>query len=487
MDRSYDTRVENPSVEDESTGESDYSGPSADGHQFNRSILREYDIRGVIDETLDVSDARALGRTFGTVVSEAGGASVCVGYDGRISSPDLERAVIEGLNAAGIDAIRIGLGPTPMLYYAVNVLDADGGIMITASHNPPEYNGFKLMLGKKSFWGDDIRRLGDIASLGQFATGNGGVSDSPMMEAYVSRIAADFQPGRDLTIAWDAGNGAAGEAMARLCPLLPGRHILLNETIDGTFPAHHPDPTEPKNLEQLIATVRAERCDLGFAFDGDGDRIGVVDGAGRILWGDQYLTLMIREVLAEQPGATIIADVKASETLFDEIRRLGGDGVMYCAGHSPIKSKMLETGAPLAGEMSGHIFFADRYYGYDDGLYAAVRMMSFLSRAPQNLIEMIDGLPKPVNTPEIRFPCPEDRKFDAVTEIRDRLCASGANFNDIDGVRVKTDDGWWLLRASNTQDALVARCEAADQAGLDRLKSALVGQLRICGFDSPEF
>jgi phosphomannomutase len=361
-----------------------------------------------------------------------------------------------------------------MLYYGVHALDADGGVMITASHNPPDYNGFKLMLGKKSFWGDDIRRLGDIASLGQFATGNGGTLDSVMLDHYVTRIARDFRRGRDLSVAWDAGNGAAGEAMAKLCLLLPGRHVLLNETIDGTFPVHHPDPTEPKNLEQLIATVKSERCDLGFAFDGDGDRIGVVDGAGRILWGDQ-------------PGATIIADVKASETLFDEIRNLGGEGVMHCAGHSPIKAKMAETGAPLAGEMSGHIFFADHYYGYDDGLYAAVRLLSFLSRAQHSLVEMIDGLPKPVNTPEIRFPCPEERKFDAVSEIRDRLFAAGVEVNDVDGVRVRTEDGWWLLRASNTQDALVARCESSNEAGLARLKTALSDQLRACGFEPPDF
>ncbi len=359
--------------------------------------------------------------------------------------------------------------------------------MITASHNPPDHNGFKLMLGKSSFWGDDIRRLGDIASRGHFANGNGGVLNSFMLEHYVTRIASDFRRGRDLSVAWDAGNGAAGEAMAKLCPLLPGRHILLNETIDGTFPAHHPDPTEPKNLEQLIATVKSERCDLGFAFDGDGDRIGVVDGAGRILWGDQYLTLMIREALGERPGATIIADVKASETLFDKIRNLGGNGVMHCAGHSPIKCKMAETGAPLVGEMSGHIFFADRYYGYDDGLYAAVRMLSFLSRARQSLAEMIDELPKPVNTTEIRFPCPEGRKFEVVAEIRDRLCAAGAEVNDIDGVRVRTDDGWWLLRASNTQDALVARCESSDEAGLAQLRNALADHLRACGIELPDF
>ncbi len=484
MERGYDARDDYSHVEDKS---SEISGSLDNRHEFNRLILREYDIRGVVGETLDAADARALGRAFGTVVSEAGGNRVCVGYDGRISSPDLEHAVIEGLNASGIDAIRIGLGPTPMLYYSVNALDADGGVMITASHNPPNHNGFKLMLGKKSFWGDDIRRLGEIASLGHFAVGKGQIRSTRLLDHYVDRLVYDYRHGRDLSVVWDAGNGAAGEAMAKLCSLLPGRHILLNETIDGNFPQHHPDPTDPKNLEQLIATVKSERCDLGFAFDGDGDRIGVVDGDGRILWGDQYLTLMIREVLAEQPGATIIADVRASETLFDQINELGGVCIMDGAGHAPMKAKMAETGAPLAGELSGHIFFADRYYGYDDGLYAAVRLLSFVSRAPQSLVEMMDGLPKRVNTPEIRFPCPEERKFSTVLEIRDRLMAAGTQVNTIDGVRVRTDDGWWLLRASHTEDVLVVRCESSDHAGLDRLKAAVTKELRACGIEPPAF
>jgi phosphomannomutase len=496
MERGYPDRVEHENHRDGvDYADADHDGDRWTGlgaaddlrHRFDRSILREYDIRGVFGETLNVADATALGRAFGTVVSEAGGAQVCVGYDGRLSSPALESAVVDGLNSCGINAIRIGLGPTPMLYYAVNALDADGGVMITASHNPPDHNGFKLMLGKMSFWADDIRRLGDIAARGRFATGAGRVLNSAMLDPYVDRLAADYRRGRDLSVAWDAGNGAAGEAMARLCLRLPGRHILLNETIDGSFPAHHPDPTEPKNLEQLIATVQSERCDLGFAFDGDGDRIGVVDGAGRILWGDQYLMLMCREVLGERPGATVIADVKASDAVFDEIRLLGGEPVMHRTGHSPIKAKMAETGAKLAAEMSGHVFFADRYYGYDDGLYAAVRLLSFLSRAQQNLTDLMDGLPRPVNTPELRLPCPASRKFDAISEIRDRLRAEDAEVNSIDGVRVRTDDGWWLLRASNTQDVLVARCEAADDAGLARLKSALSDQLRACGLEPLEF
>ena len=469
------------------TAEKPDSANSGNSHRFHPSILREYDIRGVVGDTLTIADARALGRAFGTVIANSGGRVVCVGYDGRLSSPDMESAVIDGLTACGLDAIRVGLGPTPMLYYAVNALDADGGVMITASHNPPEYNGFKLMLGKASFWGDEIRGLGDIASAGRFATGSGAVGEHAMLDEYVERVAGDFRRGRDLAIAWDAGNGAAGEAMAKLCARIPGRHVLLNEEIDGTFPAHHPDPTEPENLQQLIATVKAERCDLGVAFDGDGDRIGVVDSTGRILWGDQYLMLMIREVLAERPGATIIADVKASEALFDEVRTLGGKPLMSRTGHSPIKAAMAETGAPLAGEMSGHIFFADHYYGYDDALYAAVRLLSLVARSQQSLAEMMDGLPRPVNTPEIRFPCAEERKFAAVAEIRDRLTAEGAEVNDTDGVRVRTDDGWWLLRASNTQNVLVGRCESRDEDGLARLKDALAEHLRACRFEIPAF
>ena len=456
-------------------------------HRFDPTILREYDIRGIVDDGLSADDARAIGRAFGTMVAEQGGSTVCVGYDGRLSSPGFEQDVVDGLTACGLEAVRIGLGPTPMLYYAVHVLGADGGIMVSGSHNPPEYNGFKMMMGKGPFYGKDILRLGEIAAAGAFATGAGASRERPVIDDYVARLAKDYDGERGLTVAWDAGNGAAGQAMEMLCERLPGRHVLLNETIDGTFPNHHPDPTLPECLVQLQDTVTGQGCDLGVAFDGDGDRIGAVDGQGRILWGDQLMVLWATDVLARQPGATIIADVKASQTLFDEIARLGGNPLMWRTGHSLIKAKMAEVGAPLAGEMSGHIFFADRYYGYDDGLYAAVRLLGFLSRSDADLATLRDRLPQPVNTPELRFPCSEERKFSAVDEVARRLQADGAEVSDVDGVRVRTEDGWWLLRASNTQDVLVARCEAADEAGLARLKDALAGQLRASGIEPPQF
>ncbi|HSR73132.1 MAG TPA: phosphomannomutase/phosphoglucomutase, partial [Kiloniellales bacterium] len=330
-------------------------------------------------------------------------------------------------------------------------------------------------------------RLGELSATADFETGDGAVEEAPVFEAYVERLLRDFPAdARPLTVAWDAGNGAAGPVMAALAGRLPGRQVLLNEMIDGTFPAHHPDPTVPENLNQLIACVRREGGDVGLAFDGDGDRIGAVDGQGRILWGDQLMVLFAREVLRERPGSAIIADVKASQILFDEIARAGGRPIMWKTGHSVIKSKMVEEKAPLAGEMSAHLFFADRYYGYDDALYAAVRLIGILATSDQSLAEFRDSLPSVVNTPEIRFPCAEERKLPAVAEVRDRLAAAGADFADIDGVRVRTEDGWWLLRASNTQDVLVARCEARDEAGLKRLIEALKAQLAKSGLSAPE-
>ncbi|MCH8998181.1 MAG: phosphomannomutase/phosphoglucomutase [Proteobacteria bacterium] len=454
------------------------------GHRFDPTILREYDIRGVVGKTLGREDAVALGRAFGTVVRRAGGGRVCVGYDGRLSSPELEAALAEGLMACGLSVLRIGLGPTPMLYYAAVTLEADGAVMVTGSHNPPAHNGFKLMLGKASFFGAQIQELGAIAAAGDFETGAGTVEDHPVFDDYLARLVADFAPGtKALKVAWDAGNGSAGEVMSALTARLPGDHLLLNETIDGTFPAHHPDPTVPENLAQLQACVLENGCDLGIAFDGDGDRIGAVDGQARVLWGDQLMLLFARDILKDHPGATIIADVKASQVLFDEIARAGGRPLMWKTGHSLIKAKMAELGAPFAGEMSAHLFFADRYYGYDDALYAAVRLVEILSRSEESLAEFRDGLPQVVNTPEIRFPCAEDRKTAVIEEVRARLVAEGAEMTEIDGVRVRSQDGWWLLRASNTQDVLVARCEAADQAGLDRLKATLAAQLEASGLE----
>ena len=454
-------------------------------HRFDPTILREYDIRGLVGKTLFAEDARALGRAYGSALRRRGGRTVAVGYDGRLSSPELESALAEGLKASGLEVMRIGLGPTPMLYFAVFHLPADGGVMVTGSHNPPDYNGFKMMLGQDSVHGEAIRKLGDIAAGGEFETGNGSVREAPVLEAYVERLAADFRGKRPLSIAWDTGNGAAGPVAVALTRRLPGRHFLLNEKVDGTFPAHHPDPSVPENLEQIRQLVLQERLDAGLAFDGDADRLGVVDNEGGILWGDQLMVLLARDVLKRHPGAPIIADVKASQVLFDEIGHAGGKPVMWRTGHSLIKSKMKETKAPLAGEMSGHIFFADGYYGFDDGLYAAIRLLSVVSDAPQTLAEMRAALPKVVNTPELRFPCPEDRKFKVVEEVRDRLVAANADVIAVDGVRVRTTDGWWLLRASNTQDVLVARCEAKDETGLGRLKKALAQQLERSNVAAP--
>ena len=456
-------------------------------HRFDPTVLREYDIRGVIGETLGTADALAVGRAFGTVVRRGGGGDVCLGYDGRLSSPELAAAVADGLAGCGLTVRRIGLGPTPMLYYAVHSSGADGGVMISGSHNPPDYNGFKFMLGTAAFFGADIRNLGKIAAAGDYATGEGRLEDDGMLDRYVEQLAADYRGERPLKVAWDAGNGAAGRAMEMLCARLPGRHIMLNQKIDGTFPAHHPDPTVAENLVQLQEVVLSEGCDLGVAFDGDGDRIGVVDGRGRILWGDQLMVLLAADVLAAHPGSTVIADVKASQVFFDEIARLGGRPLMWRTGHSLIKAKMVETGAKLAGEMSGHIFFADRYFGFDDALYAALRLLECVSGGTESLAQMRDRLPQPVNTPELRFPCAETRKFRVVEEVCARLRGEGAEIVDIDGLRVTTADGWWLLRASNTQDVLVARCEAADEAGLQRVCRALTRQLELSGIAPPAF
>lgn len=457
------------------------------GHRFHASILREYDIRGVVGQTLSLTDALALGRTMGTVAAARGGRIAVVGYDGRHSSPALEEELCRGLASCGLFVLRIGLVPTPGTYFASKVLNADLGIMVTGSHNPSQYNGFKMVLGNKPYYGKDIQALADLAGRGVWLRGQGSVTTVAALDAYVHRLRKGYRSHRGLKVAWDSGNGAAGPAMVQLASLLPGDHYLINDAVDGSFPNHHPDPTVEANLEQLKETVLSERCDLGVAFDGDGDRIGVVDETGTVLWGDQILALLAREVLAEHRGAPIIADVKASQVLFDEIARLGGQPVMSPTGHSIIKSKMSELGAPLAGEMSGHIFFADRYYGYDDALYVAVRMIDFVARSGQKLSELRQSLPRVINTPETRIDVPDDKKFQIVKDIRTRLEAQNAKIEAMDGVRVMTPEGWWLLRASNTQPALVARCEASSAAGLEKLKGILRDQLAESGVTLGDF
>lgn len=455
-------------------------------HSFHPSILREYDIRGVVGDTLFPADAYVLGRVFGTLVQEGGGGRVCVGYDGRISSPDMEAELVSGLAATGVKVDRIGRGPSPMLYFATVDSQADAGIMVTGSHNPPNHNGFKMMLGRKPFYGEAIKDLGRRASEGIAVDGAGLIEDKPAMDRYVHRVLADFSPGRSVSAVWDPGNGAAGEVVTAAIEKLPGTHRIINGEIDGTFPNHHPDPTIPENLTQLRQAVAEEGAEVGFAFDGDGDRIGVIDGSGNILWGDQILMVLAEDVLAKRPGAPIIADVKASQTLFDEVERLGGRAVMAKTGHSLIKAKMSELSAPLAGEMSGHIFFADTYFGFDDALYAAVRFYSILCASDEHLADRYARMPKAINTPELRFECPDERKFAVIDEVKARLHKLGADVNDVDGVRVSQDGGWWLLRASNTQPVLVARCEAPTQEALDRLRASVAEQLEASGLSLPE-
>jgi len=458
-------------------------------HTFHPTSLREYDIRGVVGRTLHAADAFAIGRCFGSVVARAGGRVVAVGYDGRLSSPELAAALVDGLKACGMEVLRVGRGPTPMLYFAATTLHTDGAVMVTGSHNPADYNGFKMMLGKHAFFGADIQALGRMALAGDVveeAAGSDRVVD--IADDYVARLAQDWDGGdRKLRVVWDNANGAAGEVLTRLLKVLPGHHTVLNAEIDGRFPAHHPDPTIARNQEQLIAAVRGQGADIGIGFDGDADRIGVVDGGGGILVGDQLMVVLARDVLRTHPGATIIADVKASQVLYDEIARAGGQPMMFKTGHSLIKAKMAEIKAPFAGEMSGHIFYADRWYGFDDALYVAVRLLGIVARMDGTLEGVRRALPQVVNTPELRFDCDDTRKFVVVQEVAARLRAARADLNDIDGVRVLTPDGWWLLRASNTQAVLVARAEARDDAGLERLKAALVEQLLASGLPAPDF
>lgn len=452
-------------------------------HQFHRGTLREYDVRGVADETLTVADARALGRSFGTVVQRAGGRHVCIGRDGRESSPRLAAAAIDGLLAAGCDVRDIGLGPTPMLYFSVFDARADAGLMVTGSHNPRAWNGFKLMLKDRPLHGADIAALGVMAAAGDWASGAGDARGHAIIDRYVEALARDFR-GHPMTIAWDCGNGAAGPVVERLTRVLPGTHHLLFSDVDGRFPNHHPDPAVEANLADLKAAVAAHGCDFGVAFDGDADRIGVVDGRGRVVWGDQLLGILAEPVLRAVPGACVIADVKCSQALFDRIAALGGRPLMWKTGHSLIKARMQAEACPIAGEMSGHMFFAHRWHGVDDGLLAAVRLIEAVTLLGGSLTALKDAMPALASTPELQFACADSRKFAVVADVRARLRSSGAAVNDIDGVRVTGDDGWWLLRASNTGPQLTARAEARNEAALQQLLAELHRQLALAGVDT---
>lgn len=471
-------------------------------HNFHPSILRAYDIRGIYDETLYDKDAFMVGRSFASFLRKNNKKKISVACDGRLSSPALKAELIRGLVESGLEVTDVGLGPTPMLYFSVYQLEQDAGIMVTGSHNPKDHNGFKIMLKERPFYGDDILGLAKIAADGDFVNEVGVLKTADIEEDYADRILSDcilaeseshlldeideFKPKKELRIAWDNGNGAAGNVMVRLTERIASEHILLYSDIDGTFPNHHPDPTVPKNLEALKKVVIEQQCDIGIAFDGDGDRIGVMDNKGEILWGDQLMVFYAREILQNRRGATIIADVKASDILFKEISKAGGKPLMWKTGHSLVKAKMKETKAPLAGEMSGHIFFADKYYGFDDALYAAIRIINIVASSKESLSMMRRSMPQAQSTPEIRIECTEERKFQIVEELKENLKKSGIAFNDVDGIRVAEKTGWWLIRASNTQPVLVARAEAGSKKELEVLKNNLKQHLESCQVTIPQ-
>jgi phosphomannomutase len=471
-------------------------------HIFHPSIIRAYDIRGIYNQTLFDKDAFFVGKSFASFLHKNGLKKIVVACDARFSSPALKDELVSALVSSGLEVVDVGVGPTPMLYFAVYHLNCDAGIMVTGSHNPKDHNGFKMTLKDRPFFGDDILGLARIAAVTDFIDSQGSYDSMDISDDYIERLLNDciisesksglldeldnFAPKKKLKIAWDAGNGAAGEIMTRLTKRIAADHILLFEELDGSFPNHHPDPTVAENLVDLRRAVLDEGCDLGIAFDGDGDRIGVVDDSGEIIWGDQLMILYAREILAEKKGATIIADVKASNVLFDEIRKAGGNALMWKTGHSFIKSKMKETKAALAGEMSGHIFFADKYYGFDDALYAAIRLINIVETLPFPLSQLRKSLPQTFATPEIRVECDEEKKFLIVEKLKNNLRQTGLLFDDIDGIRVTGKEGWWLIRASNTQPVLVARCEAGSARGLQVLKENLVKNLEFCQVKIPE-
>jgi phosphomannomutase len=449
--------------------------------RYPQHIFREYDIRGIVGKDLTEAFAFALGVAYGKVMVEAGNATAHVGYDGRLSSPSLSAALMAGLQHAGVRTTNIGVCPTPMLYYAVCSEQSGGGIMVTGSHNPPDHNGFKIMLGDRPFFGAQIQalypRVNEAAAIALPAQFEAPLIDRSYFERFTACLQREAEAISPLNVVWDPGNGATGEVVEWLAARLAGEHIVLNGAIDGTFPAHHPDPSEPHNLEQLIAEVRARKADIAIAFDGDGDRIGAVDAHGTILAGDQLLMLFAKDMLSRHRGATVIADVKSSAGFKTVVEAAGGVPLFWKTGHSNIKTKMKDVGALLGGEMSGHMFFAENYFGFDDALLASVRLLRILSASNQPLSAHLAALPRYVATPEIRIPCAEEKKFAIIAAIAERLQREGRAHLAIDGVRVDTPDGWWLLRASNTQAILVARAEAKTAEGLKRLQAEMDGYL----------
>ena len=454
-------------------------------HRFHPTILRAYDIRGIFEDTLTTADAFAIGLSFISVQTQRGlGRQVAVGRDGRLSSPALAGALVDGLVAGGAHVSDIGCGPTPMLYFAAHELECGGAIQVTGSHNPPTHNGFKMVMGGLSFFGADIEELGRVSAAGPGRADGGTVAPRDIEGAYVDRLAAGADAA-GLSVIWDCGNGASGPATEQLVARLDGTHKVLFPEIDGTFPNHHPNPVDPETLDILRAEVAAAGADLGIGFDGDGDRIGIVDAKGRQVPGDLLTAFLAQDVAARHPGAPILLDVKSSETALRLVEAAGGSGQIWKTGHSHMKKRMKELQAPLAGEMSGHVFIADNYLGFDDAIYAAVRVITQMVKGGQSITAFMDSLPEQHATPELRIDCPDTVKFGAMEKIQAHVLSEydAGDVNSIDGVRVRCGDGWWLIRASNTEAALVARAEAADPAALDRLLGDIEATLSAAGLD----
>lgn len=437
-------------------------------------IFREYDIRGVAERDLTSEVAERIGRGIAELIGKtvSGAPRIAVGRDCRLSGPRIHAALTQGLVRGGARVVDVGEGPTPKLYFGVHHLETDGGVMITGSHNPAPDNGFKIMIGRGSFFGGAIQELRQLVQAPALPEKAGGsIEHAPIDDAYVQKLAGSVKLTRKPKLVVDAGNGAAGPLGIQTMKALGLEPTELFCDMDGRFPNHHPDPTVPENLSTLIERVRAEKAEVGVAWDGDGDRLGVVDETGEIIWGDRLLALFAGPIIAANPGATIIGDVKCSQTLFDHVEKLGGRPIMWKTGHSLIKTKMKEEKASVAGEMSGHFFFADRYYGYDDAIYAALRLLELLTAQEKPLSRLLDILPKRHYTPEIRNDCPDDKKFDVIEGLRKALADRG-NINQLDGVRVTYDDGAWaLVRASNTGPVLVLRFEAPSQERLQAIRS----------------
>ncbi len=441
-------------------------------------MFREYDIRGKVDEDLTVEVAEAIGKAYGTMIKRSGGKRVVSGRDGRLSGPKLHNALIKGILSSGVDVVDIGITPTPVMYFSLfHLPEIDGGIQVTGSHNPPEFNGFKICVGKETIYGEQIQELRELIEKQDFETGRASKEDFDILPHYLSYLEKNIELSCPLKIVLDCGNGVTSLTAPHIFRSLGCEVISLYCEVDGTFPNHFPDPVVEKNIVELRKTVMEKGASFGVGYDGDGDRIGVVDDQGNILWGDQLMIIFAREILKGHPGAPIIGEVKCSQVMYDEIANLGGRPIMWKTGHSLIKNKMKEEKALLAGEMSGHIFFADRYFGFDDAVYASLRLAEIIAKSDTPLSKMLEYLPRMVSTPEIRIECPDEKKFEIVKCLTELLKKEGYKVIDIDGARVVFEDGWGLVRASNTQPVLVLRFEAKEEKRLEEIRRLIQGKL----------